>query len=266
MKKFRSIAALLVAAAVTIGGLSACQRTPAATKPAPQAITVSAASSLTESFTEIGQQLLASDNIKVTFNFAGSQQLEAALEQGTPTDAVAYASESYMKQAQSKGLVNDYKIFAKNTLVACKLKSNPKTVTNLPDLGKPGVSLIVGDPSVPCGSYFNTVLSKSSLTDDQKAAINANVKSKEVNVKDVLAKVQSGNGDFGVVYVTDITKDVQDQIEAVDIPEFANAKPLYPISVLKGAKNQAAAQKFVDYVLSAKGQAVLKSYKFIVGS
>lgn len=265
MKKFKKfVAGFLVAGALL--GLAGCQSksTESQSKPEPQKITVFAAASLTESFTEIGDKLLKSDNIKVTFNFAGSQQLEAALEQGTPADVVAYASESYMQQAQTKGLVDGYKIFVKNTLVACKLKSNTKTAASLADLGKSGVSLIVGDTTVPCGSYFNTVLTKSSLTDAQKSAVNANIKSKEVNVKDVLARVQSGNGDFGVVYATDITKDVQDQVQAVEIPEFSSAKPQYPISTLKASTNTTAAQKFVDYVLSDKGKTILKDYKFIV--
>jgi molybdate transport system substrate-binding protein len=263
--KLKKIAATVIAAAMVLS-LAACTKAPAATKSAPKNITVFAASSLTESFTEIGKELLKSDNIKATFNFAGSQTLAASIEQGAPADVVTYASESYMKDTQTKGYVDSYKIFAKNTLVACKLKSNTKTATSLVDLGNAGVSLIVGDPSVPCGSYFNTVLSKSSLTAAQKNAINANIKSKELDVKDVLAKVQSGNGDLGVVYVTDITSDVKDQIQEVDIPEFTDAKPLYPISTLKSSKDSVSAQKFVDYVLSAKGQTILKKYKFIVDS
>lgn len=261
--KLRKIAAV-IAACGTLLSLSACSK-PAA-KPASKSITVFAASSLTESFTEIGKDLLKDDNIKVTFNFAGSQQLATSIEQGTPADVAAYASESYMKETQKNGYTDSYKIFAKNTLVACKLKSSAKTITSLADFGNAGVSLIVGDPSVPCGSYFNTVLSKSTLTTAQKNAIDANIKSKELNVKDVLAKVQSGNGDFGVVYTTDITSQVKDQIQEIDVPEFTDAKPLYPIAVLKQSKDQASAQKFVDFVLSSKGQAILKKYKFIVDS
>lgn len=258
---WKKMSALIAAGGVLLG-LSGCRASSA--KPAPQKITVFAAASLTESFNEIGRNLLKSENIQVTFNFAGSQQLAAQIEQGTPADVAAFASESYMKEIQGKGYVGDYQIFTKNALVACKEKGSAKTLRSLADLGAPGLSLIVGDESVPCGSYFVTVLSKSQLTAAQKNAINANIKSKELNVKDVLAKVQSGNGDFGVVYATDITKDVSDKVEAVKLPEFDSITPQYPISVLKESKNAEAAQKFMDYVLSDQGKAILKSYQFLV--
>lgn len=276
MRKIKSTMAVLAAAGMLLSftacsgtgtpGTSSTSGAAKSSAPASASITVFAAASLTESFTEIGQQIKKEDNIDVKFSFEGSQQLEAAVEQGTPADVVAYASESYIKTAKTKGYVDNYQIFAKNTLVACKLKTNPKKLINLADLSKPGVSLIVGAKAVPCGAYFLTVLNASALTADQKAKVMANIKSNETDVKDVLAKVQSGNGDFGIVYATDITKSVQDQVEAVTVPEFSAAKPLYPISVLKGSKNREAAQKFVDYVMSAKGQAILKSYKFITNS
>lgn len=277
MKKKQGTLAVLAAAGIlftlTACGASGAQTASTAESTASSAaasaqaggsITVFAAASLTESFSQIAKQFKAADNIDVKFNFGGSQQLEAAVEQGTPADVLAYASESYMKTARSKGYVSDYTVFARNTLVACKLKSSPKRIASLADLSKPGIMLIVGNDKVPCGAYFVSVLNAASITDAQKKAIRANVRSEEVNVKDVLAKVQSGNGDFGVVYATDITSNVQDQVTAVTLPEFAAAKPKYPIAVTKSSKNQEAAQKFVDYVQSDAGKSVLKSFKFIV--
>lgn len=232
-------------------------------KTTPVEITVFAAASLTESFTELGSDILKSDNIKVKFNFAGSQDLVQSVEQGTSVDVLAFASESYMKEMKTKGYVDNYSIFTKNTLVACKLKSNVKTLSSLADLAKSGVIIIAGDKTVPCGSYFDKVITDSKLTDAQKKAVNANIKSKEMSVKDVLAKVQSGNGDFGIVYTTDVTTAVQDVVEEIKLPEFNTAKPKYPIAAVKGSKQVEAAKKFVDLVLSDKGKAVLKKYKFI---
>jgi molybdate transport system substrate-binding protein len=230
---------------------------------APVEITVFAAASLTESFSELGRDILKSDNISVKFDFAGSQALVQSVEQGTSADVLAFASESYMKEMKTKGYVDSYSIFAKNTLVACKLKSNSKTLSSLADLAKSGVNIIAGDKSVPCGSYFDKVVTASKLTDAQKKAVNANIKSKEMSVKDVVAKIQSGNGDFGIVYTTDITTAVNDSVEEIKLPEFNAAKPKYPIAAVKNSKQAEAANKFIDLVLSDKGKAVLKKYKFI---
>lgn len=233
-------------------------------KPKQESITVFAAASLTESFSELGKDLLKSDNIKVNFDFAGSQSLVQAVEQGTKADVLAFASESYMKQMKKESYVKSYSIFAKNTLIVCKLKTNTKTLSTLADLGNPGVVIIAGDKSVPCGSYFNSVISKSSLSGTQKTSINSNIKSREMSVKDVLAKIQSSAGDFGIVYTTDITKSVQDSVVEIDLPEFKAAKPLYPIAIVNSSEQQTAAKKFISLVNSETGKAVLKKYKFIV--
>lgn len=244
-------------ASSAISSLSASSHT------GPTEITVFAAACLTESFTELGADILKSDNIKVKFNFAGSQDLVQAVEQGAKVDVLAFANESYMKEMKTKGYVNSYDIFAKNTLVACKLKSNPKSLATFSDLGKPGISIIAGDKSTPCGSYFDTVISKSKLSDAQKKAINANIKSREMNVKQVIAKIQSGNGDFGIVYTSDVTDAVKDSIEEVKLPEFDAANPQYFIAAMKSSARSKAAKKFVQLVESDKGRAVLKKYKFI---
>lgn len=256
------LTSLSIAAAVAVSIISS----PAvsAKKPKQTSVTVFAAASLTESFTELAKDLLKSDNVKVTFDFAGSQALVQAVEQGTKADVLAFASESYMKQMKTEGYVKGYSIFAKNTLVACKLKSNNKTISKLSDLGQPGVAIIAGDTSVPCGSYFDTVIKKSGLTDAQKAAINANIKTKEMSVKDVLAKVMAGVGDFGVVYTTDITKSVQDSVTEINLPEFTAAKPLYPLALVNNCQNLDGAKKFISLINSKTGKAVLKKYRFII--
>ena len=261
-KKATRFAALFLAAALAASMI--CGSAATAKKPAQTTVTVFAAASLTESFTELANDLLKSDNIKVNFDFAGSQALVQAVEQGTKADVLAFASESYMKQMKTEGYVKSYSIFAKNTLVACKLKFNKKTLTKLTDLGQPGVEIIAGDKTVPCGSYFDTVVKKSNLTDEQKSAINANIKSREMSVKDVLAKIMAGVGDFGIVYTTDITKPVKDSVTEIDLPEFTAAKPLYPIALVNSCQNLAGANKFISLVQSAHGKNVLKRYKFII--
>lgn len=261
-RKGIKLTAACVAAVMALSLISGSAAT--AKKPKRVSITVFAAASLTESFNELGKDLLKSDNVKVNFDFAGSQSLVQAVEQGTKADVLAFASESYMKQMKTEGYVKGYSIFVKNTLVACKLKTNTKTLTKLSDLGQSGVMVIAGDKSVPCGSYFDTVISKSSLTASEKAAINGNIKSKEMSVKDVLAKIQAGVGDFGIVYTTDITKSVQDSVTEIDLPEFRAAKPLYPIALVNNSNQQAAAKKFISLVNSKKGKAVMKKYKFII--
>jgi molybdate transport system substrate-binding protein len=262
MKKAARVTALCLAAVIATSAI--CGSAATVKKAKQTTVTVFAAASLTESFTELAKDLLKSDNVKVNFDFAGSQALVQAVEQGTKADVLAFASESYMKQMKTENYVKGYSIFAKNTLVACKLKTNKKTLAKLSDLGQTGVAIIAGDTSVPCGSYFDTVIKKSSLSDAQKSAINGNIKSKEMSVKDVLAKIMAGVGDFGIVYTTDITKSVQDSVTEIALPEFTAAKPLYPIALVSNCQNLDGAKKFISLVNSKTGKAVLKKYKFII--
>ena len=237
----------------------------------PKTLTVFAAASLTESFTEIGKQFEADNpGVKVTFNFAGSQQLRAQLAQGAKADVFASANTKEMTTAViSDSLVvsGTQRTFVTNRLAVIVPKSNPGKITALADLARPGLKLDFADPSVPVGQYALDVLTKMSqdatFGATFKDKVVANVVSRENNVKSVVAKVRLGEADAGVVYATDITPDAAKELTTLEVPDRFNVIAVYPIAPLKNAVEPKLASQFVDWVLSPKGQQVFTKYGFI---
>jgi molybdate transport system substrate-binding protein len=238
---------------------------------APKTLTVFAAASLTESFTEIGEQFQAENpGVKVTFNFAGSQQLRAQLAQGARADVFASANTKEMATAIiSDSLVasGTQRTFVTNRLAVILPKSNPGKIAALADLARPGLKLDFADPSVPVGQYTLDILAKMSqdatFGATFKDKVTANVVSREDNVKSVVAKVQLGEADAGVVYTTDITPSAAKDLTTLEIPDKFNVIATYPIAPLKDAPEPELASQFVEWVLSSKGQQVLTQYGFI---
>ncbi len=205
----------------------------------------------------------------MVFNFAGSQQLAQQLGQGADADVFASASKKYMDAAVEAKRVNqdEAKTFVKNRLVVVYPKDNPAGLTALKDLAKPGVKLVLADKAVPVGQYALDFLDKAS----QDAAYGAsfkddvikNVVSYEDNVKAVLTKVQLGEADAGIVYVTDIDAEAKDQVGSLEIPDALNTIATYQIAPIADSKNAELAKAFVELVLSPEGQAILAKYGFI---
>ena len=234
----------------------------------PVTITVSAAASLTESFTEIGKLFRdANPNGEVVFNFAGSQELAQQIIQGAVVDVFASANNKQMDLVLAeKNLPADSKItFASNHLVVIYPRDNPANLTELADLARPGLKLVFAGPEVPVGQYSLDFLSRAEQSGVfepgyQQAVMN-NIVSYENNVRAVLTKVGLGEADAGIVYTTDANS-AKDQIGLSEIPSALNIAAEYPILVLPGSSQTEMAQAFVDFVLSPAGQAVLKSYGF----
>jgi len=233
-------------------------------------LTVLAAASLTESFTEIGKKFEEENpEIQVTFNFAGSQTLFQQLEQGIPADVFASANQKYMSDAIESEFVaaEEDKIFAKNALTVIYPKDNPGNINTLADLAKPGLKIVIAAAEVPVGKYTLEFLEKTStgtsLPVNYKKDFLANVVSYENTVKSVVNKVLLGEADAGVVYFTDVTGDARAKVIMIEIPTDLNVIATYPIAALKSSQNAALAQAFVDYVLSEDGQGILQDYGFI---
>ena len=235
-----------------------------------KSLTVFAAASLTESFGEIGKQFeAATPGVKVAFNFAGSQQLRAQLEQGARADVFASANTKEMIAAIAETLVvsGTQHTFVTNRLAVILPKSNPGEITSLADLAHPGLKLDFADPSVPVGQYTLDMLTRMSqdatFGATFKDKVVANVVSREDNVKSVVAKVQLGEADAGVVYTTDITPSAAKDLTTLDVPDKFNVIATYPVAPLKNAPEPKLASQFVDWILSSKGQQVLATYGFI---
>ncbi len=250
-------AAAIVAAMVSEAGAT---RTPAAT------VTIFAAASLTDAFKELGRKLEErSPGLTVRFNFAGSQQLALQIEQGAEADVFASADHRWMSCVAEKSLTaGEPKLFARNRLVVIVPQANPARIDRLEHLERRGVKFVLAAAAVPVGNYSREALEKLAGApgfgpDYAKRAL-ANVVSQEENVKSVVAKVQLGEADAGMVYRSDVTPVVARLVTVLDIPEQYNVVASYPLVILKGSKNPDAAGAFVDLVLSVEGQRVLEGH------
>ena len=216
-------------------------------------IKVFAAASLTAAFTKLGQQYTsANGGTEVTFNFAGSQALATQIQQGAPADVFASADLANMDKV--KDLVNTPQNFASNQLQIVVEKGNPKNIEGLDDLANPDLKVVLAAPDVPAGRYAAEALAKADVA--------VKPVSEEDNVKAVVTKVSLGEADAGIVYVTDVSAG-GDKVEGVDIPEDQNVLATYPIATVKASRAQDQVQAFMDLVLSAEGQQVLKEYGFL---
>lgn len=213
-------------------------------------VTVFAAASLRDTFTEIGAAFeQVHDDVAVVFNFAGSSDLAGQLAQGAPADVFASADTVTMSRVVDEGLVaGDPVLFAANTLTIVTEPGNPKGITSFDDLGRDGVSAVVCAPQVPCGA--------ATVRAEEATGTELSPVSEESSVADVLAKVTSGQADAGLVYVTD-ARAAGDAVTVVAFPESGDSVNSYPIAVLEDSRNPDAARAFVDFVAGPEGLEIL---------
>ncbi len=218
-------------------------------------ITVFAASSLTAAYTEIAKAFMTEfPNSKVTLNFGASSDLVTQINEGAPADVYASADETNMKKlTDAAGNAGDPQTFATNSLEIIVGKGNPKGITGVADLAKPGVIFVTCAPEVPIGKYSAQVLSTAGVT--------VTPASLEQNVKGIVTKVTLGEADAGIVYKTDVMA-AGDQAAGVEIPADINVTATYPLVVTKAATNPAGAQAFVDFVFGEQGQKIMARYGF----
>jgi molybdate transport system substrate-binding protein len=255
MRQVRTrLAAALAVAALVLAGCGGGDESGSGSGAAPPGeIKVFAAASLTAAFTEIGQQFTAANGgAKVTFNFAGSQALATQIQQAAPADVFASADLSNMDKVKDQ--VGTPQDFASNLLQMVVEKGNPNNVATVEDLADSDLKVVLAAPEVPAGKYAAEILGKAGVT--------VKPVSEEDNVKAVVTKVSLGEADAGIVYVTDVTAG-GDKVEGVEIPEELNVVATYPIATVKESKSPDQAQAFMDLVLSAEGQQVLKEHGFL---
>jgi molybdate transport system substrate-binding protein len=219
-------------------------------------LNVFAASSLTEVFTQLASVYQQQHpGWKVRLNFLGSDELAAQIEQGVDADVYAAASTKYPEQLQSEKLLGKTTDFATNTLVLIVPSDNPAGITSVSDLTK-GAKLVIGDPSVPIGSYTETVLGNLGID-----PASLNVVSREAKTKDIATKVELGEADAGFVYTSDANA-LGDKVKVIQLPASAQATAVYPIGVVSSSTNKEAAQQWIDLVTSERGQQALVSHGF----
>jgi len=213
------------------------------------AITVLAAASLTDAFTETGRDFTAQQGTEVTFSFGSSMTLARQVTQGAPADVFAAASPGPMAIVTNAGAARGTpRTFAANTLQIAVPRGNPAEVTGLADFANPDLRIAVCAPEVPCGATAAEVFAAARIVPRPDT--------EEQDVKAALAKVSSAEVDAALVYATDVRAG-RGSVEGIGFPESAAAVNTYPIATLTEARNADSAEAFVDYVLSPAGQAVL---------
>jgi molybdate transport system substrate-binding protein len=212
---------------------------------------VSAAASL--------KKALTSYDTKPSYSFAGSDELAAQIRKGARPDVFASANTKLPDQLYAAGLVEKPVTFAGNRLVLAVPASGAK-VSSLDDVEAPGVKLAIGSETVPIGAYTRTVLAK--LPESEASAVLKNVRSEEPDVAGIVGKLTQGAVDAGFVYVSDV-KGAGGKLKAIELPDTLQPTVAYGAAVVKGAKNQDAAQKFVDGLMSGDGRRALAAAGFL---
>lgn len=253
MRTLTTAVAALTALALSLAG---CVSTPAATSASGgRTLTVFAAASMKSTFTTLGATFESTHpGVTVTVNLAGSQTLAEQLVNGAAADVFASANEANMKTVTDAGLAaTDARVYATNQLMIAVPPDNPAGIDAWNDLTTKGLTLVVCAPVVPCGAATQKI--------EQATATTLIPVSEEEAVSDVLAKVQAGEADAGLIYRTDVLA-AGDTVRGIEFAESSKAINTNVIVALKNGPQAALGQQFVDLVLSAEGQSVLKAAGF----
>ncbi len=244
-------------------GSSSSATTPTATASTPTAtpdplngsITVFAASSLTSAFNtaETGLES-ANPGFKATYSFAGSQALVTQILNGAPADVIATANTSTMAQLTAKNLVQTPVALCQNKLEIAVAPGNPLDISSLADLNKPGVKLVIGDPSVPVGEYVTDIQKSDSITFKPVSL--------QLSDASVLEQLESGDANAALVFVTDVIG-AGSKVTGVPIPDAQNKIGTYEIAAISASGNLAAAEAFVTSAVSGPIQAALITAGFL---
>jgi molybdate transport system substrate-binding protein len=266
-----ALAIAALAACATPAPASPATALPAATlapqpSPTPEehTLTVFAAASLTDAFKEIEAGFEAANpGVHVLLNLANSAALRTQIEEGAAADVFASANTKEMDTLAAGGMVGEAQPFANNLLTIIVPADNPAGLSTPQDLARPGLKLVLAVEEAPVGKYARQVLDKLDVLygTGYKDAVLANVVSNEDNVKQVVAKVQLGEADAGIVYTSDVV--AAPELVSIEIPTEQNVIAVYPIAVLQASGEPTLAQAFIDYVLSDAGQASLHAWGFL---
>ncbi len=253
-------------AAETSGG-STAGGGPASASGGPVELTVFAAASLKGAFDRLASTFEAAHpGVKVVFSYDASSTLRTQIELGAPADVFASAD---MTNAQALSAANltttPAQAFAGNGLVVILAPGNPARLTSPLDLARPGIKLVTAGPNVPISRY--TVQAIANLARqpgypaDYEAAVSANIVSREDNVKGIVTKVELGEADAGIVYLTDAT--ASGKVGTLQVPAAAQVLATYGVVALKASSHPAEAAAFVAMLRSPAGQQILADFGFV---
>ena len=211
----------------------------------------------------------ANPGATVTLSTGSSAALETQIEQGAPADVFLSADTTNPKKLVDAGLADGAAVtFAGNELTVIVPTANPAGIASPKDLARAGVKVIAAGEEVPITKYakqlVDNLAEEAGFPADFAAKYTASIASKEEDVKSVVAKIEIGEGDAGIVYVTDAKASTK--VTTVDVPRSANVPATYAGVVVKASKNAAAAKAFLDWFAGPDGQAILGSFGFLPSS
>lgn len=226
--------------------------------PSAREVRISAAASLTDAFSQIASAFRrVHPGMKASLNFAASSTLREQILEGAPVDVFAPADRWNMGRVLKAGEVaGEPVVFARNRLRIAVPPGNPAGVTGLRDFGDAHLILGLCAPGVPCGDLARRALARGGVTPE--------VDTHEPHVRALLTKVELGELDAGITYVTDVAAR-EGAVEGIDIPENVNVSATYLVAVLARAPNPDGARAFVEFVLSDTAQAILRRHGFAPG-
>ncbi|MGZ8756056.1 MAG: molybdate ABC transporter substrate-binding protein [Acidimicrobiia bacterium] len=219
-------------------------------------VLVFAAASLTDAFWELEEIFEAANpDFDVQLNLAGSSSLREQILEGAPADVFASANTSNMDQVVDAGEASNSVTLATNLLQIAVPAGNPAGVTGLADLAREELLIGLCAEGVPCGDFGRQALANAGVT--------ASVDTNEPDVRALLIKIEAGELDAGIVYVTDVLA-AGDRVEGVVIPADANVVATYPIAALTNAPNAEGADAFASFAVSDEARAILDRYGFSI--
>ena len=269
---------LVVLAACSNGGASPTASTALSAAPSmatsaaapsatPAALTIYGAASLKGVLDKVKAAYeTANAGTALTISTDSSATLETQIEQGAPADVFLSADTTNPKKLVDKGLAAGAAVtFAGNKLTVIVPTTNPAGIKTPADLAKAGVKDIAAGDAVPITKYATQLVAslakEAGYPADFAAKYTANIASKEDNVKAIVAKIELGEGDAGIVYVTDAKASTK--VTTVDVPATANVPATYAGVVVKASRNAAAAQAFLTWFAGPDGQAILSTFGFL---
>jgi molybdate transport system substrate-binding protein len=266
-----SIAALAVILAACSSGATPAPSAPASSAAAssapPASLTIYAAASLKAVMAKVQTTYEAANpGTMLSISTDSSAALETKIEQGAPADLFLSADTANPQKLVDKGLAaGGITKFAGNLLTVIVPVANPAGIQTPADLAKPGIKVIAAGDTVPITKYATQLVAnlarQPGYPADFVARYTANIVSKEDNVAAVVAKIELGEGDAGIVYVTDAKTSAK--VTTVAVPDAANVPATYGGVVVKASPNVAAAQAFLVWLAGPDGQAILASFGFL---
>ncbi len=204
------------------------------------------------------------EGARVESSYAGTQVLFTQIQQGASGDFFLSADLDYAQRAQDEGLIGSFTEVSRNEEVIIVPSGNPAGIESLEDLGTQPVELVIGVDTVPIGKYTRRIFENANdgYGSDFSGRVLDRVVSEETNTREVAQKIALGEGEAAIVYRTDVTPSIADQVEVVEIPQEYNVDAFNYAGVVSNAPNPELAREYLDFMLSLEGQEILRRFGY----